>query len=296
MINQKLKDDEPAQLKRHADTSRDLQKDLKACDFQLLGCRDFNTTVINCDPLVFIHMHGPQFTFLFLNMRIWAHRLEAHTVQCLQYDPYLIYLLKAKVQRGQRDANSLLVSAATSLPGELLCQGLWQCRGSLPRMSPGRHSALSTAQHSLASKLSHALRQPGQHNFSVRCHSSFVSLALKEVLMCPCTMSNSSTVKTLLALQLHQHGNSTRNHPISQVCMEAQTSMLLRGGGPWPGELHTYSSAQAPGAGPSLPCCRVLSARQGCLLLTLRHGGQGGNVGKAHLSESMIPYLNLKML
>lgn len=36
VINQKLKDDEVAQLKKHADTLRDIQKDLKACDFRLL--------------------------------------------------------------------------------------------------------------------------------------------------------------------------------------------------------------------------------------------------------------------
>ena len=35
VINQKLKDDEVAQFKKHADTLRDIQKDLKAYDLWL---------------------------------------------------------------------------------------------------------------------------------------------------------------------------------------------------------------------------------------------------------------------
>lgn len=44
VINRKL-DKEVVQLKKRADTLQDIQKNLKACDLRLLGCRDSNTIV-----------------------------------------------------------------------------------------------------------------------------------------------------------------------------------------------------------------------------------------------------------
>lgn len=57
MINRKL-DKEASQLKKRADTLQDIQKDLKACDLWLLGCREIpHHRVMTRDLPVFAPVH-----------------------------------------------------------------------------------------------------------------------------------------------------------------------------------------------------------------------------------------------